>query len=516
MLDSGAHITIVPEGLVEERRKTGEYVVLRGFQATTSSTVPTAKVKFEVEGMAEWEEIVALTPTEEGKETEVILGLRLTSPRGLSLVALANRLGEAEVGVRGMSAKESDSGQKEKVRVGVEAVKAVRKAMEAAEPKRRVKSVETKTVKAPVRRPVADVAKAPVRRPVAEVVKAPVRRPVLRGFEAAEAVTKTVKAARNKRLEGAVGAKPSSLGKVVSKESTGAGGLVADRPTSNPKPVTQIAGTSVSDLLVEESDSYGKDEWPDWSGRADSSVEKAKLVSKDQGEFIWKIARVTMEVPKAKEEVEQRVSLKPVKALEVVLRASALEQARLGKIAKARQETSRRKRKMKWGKVELDGLGERAEEERVKNLCIMKKDLVVELREENENMREKIYDSGSTVLSSMSSKPAPSAVCWTVEGLETFTGRKVSCRDICLPTLPTQDGDFIFGDPTQEAGGRENELEERSGEEVTGLRPAPSLFVGGDVGTESPQKKKEWPQEVWPSRSNWKKGVATCGVALQN
>ena len=36
------------------------------------------------------------------------------------------------------------------------------------------------------------------------------------------------------------------------------------------------------------------------------------------------------------------------------------------------------------------------------------------------------------------------------------------------------------------------------------------------VGTESPQKKKEWPQEVWPSRSNWKKGVATCGVALQN
>ena len=117
VLDSGAHITIVPEDMVAERRKTGEYVELRGYKATTSITVPTAKMKFEVEGMAEWEEVVALAPPEEGRENEVILRLGLKSSRGRTLVELANRLAEAEAGVEGTSEKESESGQKEKLRI---------------------------------------------------------------------------------------------------------------------------------------------------------------------------------------------------------------------------------------------------------------------------------------------------------------------------------------------------------------------------------------------------------------
>ena len=223
VLDSGAHITIVPEDMVEEKLKTGECVVLRGFQAETSRTVPTAKVKFEVDGMDEWEETVALAPAEEGKETEVIFGLRLTSPRGLNLVTLANRLGEAEVEVKGVIARteirEEDSGQKENARV-----------VEAEKPK--IRSVTTEAVKVPVRKPVAV------------------------GVEAVEVVRKAMEAAKPKRRKRVVGPKPSSLAtEVVSKQSTGAGELVADRPASNPKPVTQVAGTTGSDSLVVEVDS---------------------------------------------------------------------------------------------------------------------------------------------------------------------------------------------------------------------------------------------------------------------
>ena len=99
LLDSGAHITVVPESMVGEELRTGECVVLKGFQAA-SREMPTAKVLFEVEGIENWEETVALAPVEEGKETEVIYGLRLRSSRGRDLVHLASRLEETEVEVR--------------------------------------------------------------------------------------------------------------------------------------------------------------------------------------------------------------------------------------------------------------------------------------------------------------------------------------------------------------------------------------------------------------------------------
>ena len=88
LLDSGAHITVIPESMVGEDLRTGEYVVLKGFQSE-SREMPTAKVTFEVEGMSKWEETVALIPAEGGRESEVIYGLRLDSPRGLDLVSLA-------------------------------------------------------------------------------------------------------------------------------------------------------------------------------------------------------------------------------------------------------------------------------------------------------------------------------------------------------------------------------------------------------------------------------------------
>ena len=112
-----------------------------------------------------------------------------------------------------------------------------------------------------------------------------------------------------------------------------------------------------------------------------------------------------------------------------------------------------------------------------------------------------------------------------------LSGVEDSCldnRDVLLSTVPSQNQDSRFGDPKREEGGdlrkrigdsrqldagrrerkrtssgaeaTENDFEERIEEDEPGLRAAPFLFVGGDVGSESPQKE----------------GVATDGVALQN
>ena len=94
LLDSGAHITIVPEGMVGEELKTGE---MRPFQSKTPMRLPTAKIRFCVEGLEEWEELVALAPVEVGKESEVLYSLDLKSARGLDLVILVNRLGQSGI-----------------------------------------------------------------------------------------------------------------------------------------------------------------------------------------------------------------------------------------------------------------------------------------------------------------------------------------------------------------------------------------------------------------------------------
>ena len=97
LLDSGAHISVVPETVVGESLRTGECVLVRPFQSKIPLSLPTAKVRFCVEGLEEWEEVVALAPAEEGKECEVLYGLDLKSARGLELVILTNRSGQIPV-----------------------------------------------------------------------------------------------------------------------------------------------------------------------------------------------------------------------------------------------------------------------------------------------------------------------------------------------------------------------------------------------------------------------------------
>ena len=293
--------------------------------------------------------------------------------------------------------------------------------------------------------------------------------------------------------------------KVACKESTGTGKLVADRPASNPEPVTLVASTkqgkfpSVEINLLEE-----EEEWPDVVGWIDpegvgvpqmlydrETEERMAREGKTEypGNVVWttnpagfgtfdlyggkvwpkediSISRFTVEQGDEKEKrkvkVMEKQQRKPEKALNVIMRASAVEQARLKK-----EERNKRKKKCEF--------------------------------------------------SSVSSKPAPCAVHWTGAGRGTFTGRKVSDVNMCLNVLPTQNRDSrvgdlkekagggqrkMFGDSRQlEAGGGEtnNDFEENDAEN-SGLRAAPFCVVGGDVGTEAPQKKK--------------KGVATFGVAL--
>ena len=396
LLDSGADVTAVPEGMVGEECKTGESVWVRSFQSHNSVEYPTAKVKLAVDGLEEWEEIVILVPRE-GKEKEVVYGVNLKSPRGVALVFLINGLENP---------------------------------------------------------------------------------------------------------------------KVACKKSTGTGKLVADRPASNPEPVTLVASTkqgkfpSVEINLLEE-----KEEWPDVVGWIDpegvgvtrmlyDKKTEERMASEGMTEYpgnvvwttnpagvgtfdlyggkVWpkediSISRFKVEQGDEKEkkkvkvmeeqqvaEVRRIILRKPEKALNIIMRASAAEQARLEKVNKSVKK------------------------------CF----------------------SGSTALST---KPAPCGVHWTGAGLETFTGRKVSDVNMCLNVLPTQNRDSRVGDLKEKAGGGQRkmfgdsrQLEAGGGEtnkefeendaENSGLRAAPFCVVGGDVGTEAPQKKK--------------KGVATFGVAL--
>ena len=91
LLDSGASITVVPEAMVEPNLLTGRSVAVRAFRSKEFMTLPTARVNFHVDSL-EWEELVALAPGEEGRESEVLYSLDLTSDRGVDLVKLANSL----------------------------------------------------------------------------------------------------------------------------------------------------------------------------------------------------------------------------------------------------------------------------------------------------------------------------------------------------------------------------------------------------------------------------------------
>ena len=87
VLDSGTAISVVPEGMVSDELLTGEVVSVMAFQSKEPVSMPTARVQFKVEHL-EWEEEVALAPTVEGQEAEILCKLDVRSDRGFTLASL--------------------------------------------------------------------------------------------------------------------------------------------------------------------------------------------------------------------------------------------------------------------------------------------------------------------------------------------------------------------------------------------------------------------------------------------
>ena len=96
LLDSGADISVVPEGMVQPAQLDGRTVAVRPFGATVPMILPVAEIVFKV-GELEWSERVAVAPMLEEGQGEVLCRLDIKSKRGLELVMLANEINVKEV-----------------------------------------------------------------------------------------------------------------------------------------------------------------------------------------------------------------------------------------------------------------------------------------------------------------------------------------------------------------------------------------------------------------------------------
>ena len=213
LLDSGAHITIVPEHMVGEELRTGKSVSARPYRSDFPLKFPTATVKFSVEGMEEWEEVVGLAPAEEGKECEVLYGLDLKTDRGMELAVLVNKSGQVpvmQVTTRAASRQEAQREEQDAKLVAVE--------------KPRVKAVSTVAAAESVRKLGAGEGSAVADRPA--VLPEPAS---------------------------------SEVEEKGREESTGTGESAADRPVGNPGPATQPPPSL--------------DEWPDLDSLEEEGLE---------------------------------------------------------------------------------------------------------------------------------------------------------------------------------------------------------------------------------------------------
>ena len=111
VLDTGTAISVVPEEWVEKELETGEEVPIVAFGSEGPVFLPVAKVQFKVKHL-EWEEEVALAPTIEGQETEVLCRWNLRSDIGFALVSLVR---EREKEQRAEAQKQADEEKDEAV-----------------------------------------------------------------------------------------------------------------------------------------------------------------------------------------------------------------------------------------------------------------------------------------------------------------------------------------------------------------------------------------------------------------
>ena len=96
LLDSGADISVVPADMVADSQLCQEQVAVKPFGASTAMLLPMADIEFTL-GEICWKERVAVAPTVEGVNREVLCSLDLKSERGLQLVLMANGVEQKEV-----------------------------------------------------------------------------------------------------------------------------------------------------------------------------------------------------------------------------------------------------------------------------------------------------------------------------------------------------------------------------------------------------------------------------------
>ena len=120
VLDSGATISVVPEDMVGEELKTGEFVSVMAFQSRVPVNLPIARVKFKIEHL-EWEEEVALAPVVEGQSGEVLCRFDIRCDRGWQLAGLVREHDKVlRVVTRAEAKKEASEQRSDKEVVAVE------------------------------------------------------------------------------------------------------------------------------------------------------------------------------------------------------------------------------------------------------------------------------------------------------------------------------------------------------------------------------------------------------------
>ena len=122
LLDSGADISVVPEGMVHPTQLDGRTVAVRPFGATVPMILPVAEIAFQV-GELEWKERVAVAPMLDEEQGEVLCRLDIKSKRGLKLVMLANEVEVKEVArvtTRSQSKAEKQQSEEDRVQVALD------------------------------------------------------------------------------------------------------------------------------------------------------------------------------------------------------------------------------------------------------------------------------------------------------------------------------------------------------------------------------------------------------------
>ena len=140
VLDSGASVSVVPENMIGEGLRTGEYVAVKAFQSEEPVRLPLAKVMFKIDHL-EWEEEVALAPEVNGQPGEVLCRFDVRSDRGWELAGLVREQARVRrVTTRSEEKKEKSEKQKDSVIVAAEKPRVKEPGKKAEKPRVRQES----------------------------------------------------------------------------------------------------------------------------------------------------------------------------------------------------------------------------------------------------------------------------------------------------------------------------------------------------------------------------------------